>query len=698
MNLHFTFLSLSQTNIFRLVKNTLILFIFLLSSLSSAQLRTQLDSIRNLLEQETNDSLKVIYKMKLSRKIHREKHDEDSEISHAESAVELALMTNDSLLYAKALDNLGLLNRYHQLYDHALNLHIKAYELIENKKVDPLHKMIFSNNAGVAARYNQKYDTSILYYMKALSLAEKENDLKNIGIACNGIGNALSNLPDRADESLSYFKRALKTQKKLEYTLGISMNYLSIADYYIDKENYVMARQYLQKLVELNQERNDRFGLAITYEYYGTSYLEEGKNYSKAIFYFEKSIDLFKKLKNKHRVAGLLYSLGQTYFEKENYDKAESYFNQSLEISKQINQFGMIIVNTFKISQLLEKKENYKEALKFYKISETYEDSIKIEEQNIKIEALTRQYNLEKKENRIQLLVKDKALQKAVVDKQKEQLERRKAISILLGIGFIFILIIFLLQYRNYRTKKKTNARITKEEKAKMNAIYERNIAQAEILVTRLRINPHFLFNSLNAITYLIQSEQNSKAIKYLKIFSRYTRMVLETSKQQVIPLQEELKLAHYYLMLEGNRFEKDFTFNITGDDAPEIENIFIPPLLLQPFLENAIWHGLLRSQHEEKMLSINILCVENSTQIIIDDNGIGRGNRTKQNRSKTHKSMGMQIVKERIELHNKSYVGKIEYKIIDKKDENGEALGTQIILDLQQNCSDQKATLHNHK
>lgn len=624
--------------------------------------------------------------MELSRQIHRKKHNDTLDISEAERAVELALITNDSLLYAKALDNLGLINRYHQRYGQALNLHIKAFELIENKNVEPLEKMIFANNAGVAGRYDQKYDTSISYYMKALSIAEKENDLKNIGIACNGIGNALSGLPDRANESLSYFKRALETQKKLNNTLGVSMNYLSIADYHVDKENYVTARQYLQKLIELNKERNDKFGLAITYEYYGVSFLKEEKDYNKAIFYFEKSFDLFEEIDNKHRLAGLLYYLGQTYFSKESYDKAESYFNQSLKISKQVNQFGLITSNTFKISEILEKRGDYNDALKFYKLSETYEDSIKIEDQNIKIEALTRQYDLEKKENHIQLLEKDKALQKAVVKQQKEQLERRRIVSILLSIGLIFILIIFALQYRNYRTKKKTNARITKEEKEKMNAIYERNIAQAEILVTRLRVNPHFLFNSLNAITYLIQSEQNIKAIKYLKIFSRYTRMILETSKQQVIPLQEELKLANYYLMLEENRFEKDFIFNITGQDSPKIENSSIPPLLLQPFLENAIWHGLMLSQREEKKLSINVQVEKDKTQIIIDDNGVGRKKRKKQSRMKTHKSMGMQIIKERIELHNKSYASHISYKVIDKEDENGEALGTQIQIDIHQN------------
>lgn len=275
-------------------------------------------------------------------------------------------------------------------------------------------------------------------------------------------------------------------------------------------------------------------------------------------------------------------------------------------------------------------------------------------------------------------------MQQATLNTQKKQLERKQITTIFLAIGLVAILIIFLLTYKNYRTKKITNERLTHAEKEKMNTIYERNLAQAEILVTRLRVNPHFLFNSLNAITYLVQSEQNAKAIQYLEVFSHYTRMVLETSKQQLIPLQQELELAEHYLTLEENRFEQDFKFHINGDDNPEIEEVRIPPLLLQPFLENAIWHGLLVSPREEKVLSIHILQEEDITKIIIDDNGAGRQNKKEQNTIKSHKSMGMQIIKERIDLYNKTYDGNIKFKIIDKKDKSGNPLGTQIVLELE--------------
>jgi len=662
----------------------LLLLIFYSSHQLSAQSNARLDSLRTSFEKETNDSLKVVLEMNLAKTIHRAQHNIAEEYKHAQGAVERALKIKDSLLYARALDNLGLLYRYHEQFERALALHSRAHEIIKEKDVAPIYKMIVANNAGVAARYNHNYDTAILYYMQALKIAEKENDLKNIAISSNGIGNTLSNIPDRVNDVLPYFQRSLDAHQKLGNSLGIAMNYLSISDYYIHLKDYKTAHEYLDKLLELNQKREDLFGLAITYEFMGIAYLKEGINLDKAITYFQKSATNFETLNNKHKQGDLLIHLGDTYLKKNELELAEQYYLQSLSLSKKLDALELIGRSAYKLSEVLEKKDDYKTALVYFKLSKTYMDSIKLNEQNVKIEALTQEYNLEKKENDIQLLEKDRNLQQAVMDTQKQQLERKQIVNILLGIGLVSIVIIFALQYRNYRTKKVTNAKINQAEKEKMNTIYERNLAQAEILVTRLRVNPHFLFNSLNAITYLIQSEQNSKAIKYLEIFSHYTRMLLETSKQQLIPLQEELELAEHYLILEENRFSQDFKFYITGHDNPEIEEVFIPPLLLQPFLENSVWHGLLVSQREEKILRINIIHTEEITQVIIDDNGAGRKSKDEKDTIKSHKSMGMQIIKERIELYNKTYEGNISYRIIDKKDDSGNSLGTQIVLELQ--------------
>lgn len=616
--------------------STLVCLLLLTPSVSTAQSNSRLDSINALYNETTNDSLKITLEIELSRALHKSQHNEEQEYAYAKNAVERALQYKDTLLYARALDNFGLLYRFHQHYEQGLDLHVKAFDLIKNKKVKPYYKMRFSNNAGVAARYLQKYAMSVLYFMKALKIADKENDLRNISISSNGIGNALLNISGREDEALLYFERALETEKIRDNSLGMAINYLSISDYYISKEKYNTARNYLDKLVLLNKKSGNDFGLALTYQSMGLAYLKEGQDLGKSKSYFNNALGRFKTLNNRHRQSDILLNLANIELKLNNTKQAEGYFLESLALAKELGQNDLASVNSKNLSQILESRNNYKEALYYYKQSEVYEDSIKLTDQNVKIEALTRQYNLEKKENQIQLLEKDKALRITEMKSQKQQSERRKLTMLLLIVAFVMLLIVFLLQYRNYRTKKKTTAQIQKNEKEKMNAIYERNLAQSEILVTRLQVNPHFLFNSLNAIMYLIQSEQNLKAIKYLKIFSRYTRMVLETSTQHVISLQEELKLTSYYLMLEENRFEDGFTFQIEGDDSSEINDAVIPPLLLQPFIENAIWHGLLPSTSDKKLLLIKIIPDSENLQIIIEDNGVGRNNNVKKSIKKT--------------------------------------------------------------
>src|SRR5699024_445765 len=162
--------------IYKPINYFLLLFFLLFSGLSLAQTEA-LDSLKTALKQTNKDSLKVIYGIEISRELHHTKHDADKEYDYAEEAVDQALIAKDTLLYARALDNLGLLYRYHQHYKEAMTYHIRAYELVEDRAVKPLYKMIFANNTGVAARYNQEYDKAISYYLRALRLAEAEGDL-----------------------------------------------------------------------------------------------------------------------------------------------------------------------------------------------------------------------------------------------------------------------------------------------------------------------------------------------------------------------------------------------------------------------------------------------------------------------------------------------------------------------------------------
>lgn len=224
---------------------------------------------------------------------------------------------------------------------------------------------------------------------------------------------------------------------------------------------------------------------------------------------------------------------------------------------------------------------------------------------------------------------------------------------------------------------------INRQEKRMLQVEFEKKYVQSEILARRMQINPHFIFNCLNSIKYLIQSDQNKKATTYLVIFSRFIREVLETSQQNIISLKKELDIIENYLQLEKNRFNSDFSFEIRKKDHPLLANIYIPPLLLQPFVENAIWHGLLHSQKKEKMLNINLDISDNHVKIKIDDNGVGRNKSSLRSEKKLNKSMGIALTNERIRLYNYYYNSKLNFTISDKVDANGDPLGTSVMVEL---------------
>ena len=642
--------------------------------------QSRLDNLKNDLAQTTNDSLTIELKIKISRELHKQDGHEEVDIEVAAEAVNLAISSPYTVLYAQALNNLGLLYRYHQKYALAIPLHVKAFEIVENLKGVALDKMIFANNAGVAGRYNADYDLAVTYHMKALQIAEEEKSLLNIEIASNGLGNTFMAIPNKNEEGLSYLKRALEVALEADNKLGLAMNYLTISGYYDKLRQHTTARTYLQKLLMLNQERNDIYGKAMTLKAFGESYLIEGKDLTRSESYFKDALQIFTDQKNKQRQALTLYHLGQVAFMKKDYPRGLSRLNQALAISEEMKDKGLILNVSEVISKIYEEQANHSMALLYYKKARDYKDSINLASQEIKIATISKQFDLEKKEAEIDLLKKEQSFQKIQIENHETALKNRGVIIFLLAAFFLTLAIIAFQQHKNQKNKKATQAIIHQREKEKVEEVYKRNLLEAEILANQMKLNPHFLFNCLNSIKYLIQQNDNNKAIKYLVKFSRFTRMVLETANKPMHSIVEELELITYYLELEKNRFNGNFTYVIHNPFENELNKVYLPTMILQPFVENAIWHGLLPSKQEIKCVSLTVKKNGHIVEVHIDDNGSGR----KEKKNWTdgiHKSRGTEITNERINLFNTNYDNAIRYEIIDKKGSNGEALGTCVVL-----------------
>ena len=211
--------------------------------------------------------------------------------------------------------------------------------------------------------------------------------------------------------------------------------------------------------------------------------------------------------------------------------------------------------------------------------------------------------------------------------------------------------------------------------------ILQREVSLKDISAKRAQINPHFFFNSLGSIQHLILHDKKNAALNYLNKFSKLARSVLESSYETTVTLTEEIELLRSYLELESLRFDKAFSYTITVADSVDTDAVEIPLMLIQPFAENAIIHGLMGKKTGEKKLEFRFFMETEYLVIEIEDNGVGRYyEKTKKSRKK---SRGMEITKKRLKMRDTSDLNKNSIEIIDKYDTQSQPSGTKVIIRL---------------
>lgn len=223
---------------------------------------------------------------------------------------------------------------------------------------------------------------------------------------------------------------------------------------------------------------------------------------------------------------------------------------------------------------------------------------------------------------------------------------------------------------------------LEKEREQKLKTQYEKQLMESEMSTLRLQMNPHFIFNSLNSIRYYILKEDSEKASDYITAFSKLLRMILQHSREKTIKLEDELDALRLYIEFERTRFENKFDFSIDVAEDVDVADIPIQPLLIQPFVENSIWHGLLHKDGIGHLL-VRVFMEDQFLMVIVEDDGIGRGKSREYNsaKSSTYKSMGMQITKDRLRMMAKVQNSNSGYEIVDLVNTDGTPAGTRVIL-----------------
>ena len=237
--------------------------------------------------------------------------------------------------------------------------------------------------------------------------------------------------------------------------------------------------------------------------------------------------------------------------------------------------------------------------------------------------------------------------------------------------------ILMLIAYSVYRGRLE-NVR----QKERLKSEFQRKLHDVEMQALRSQMNPHFLFNSLNSIQMFIVKNQVQEAVEHLDNFSRLVRLILQNTRSPLVPLKEEVEALKLYMEMENLRFKTKFTHRVEVEDEINIHQQEIPPMLLQPFVENAIWHGI---QHKQTDGEVVVRIKRDDHHLIceIEDDGIGRvaARKIQENTNRVHRSLGMKITKDRIQMMNETQGTPARIEIIDLYGEGGKATGTKVVV-----------------
>lgn len=428
----------------------------------------------------------------------------------------------------------------------------------------------------------------------------------------------------------------------------------------LHQKNYKLALQYANEGFELMKKNVSRVEMMNSYNLLSNIYHSLQKNDS-AYTFLSKYILLKDSIQNK-----------QFLFQLNKYKKQAEEEKISGQI-KLLQKDNLIKQQQLQQQILLQQKIDAQLSL-LNKNTKIKNQQLLIKDQELQIKDQTlKEQTLQKERQRSQLTLLDKG------NKLKDQQLKQQSFvrNALIG-GLLLFLLLGIFVFRSLSLKQK-NERLQNEKKQ---AELQQLSTDLEMQALRAQMNPHFIFNCLSSINKFILKNESRVASDYLTRFSRLIRRVLTNSQLSMIPLSDEIEMLKLYLDMERLRFDNAFDYNIVYANTIEPETIYIPPMLLQPFCENAIWHGLMHKEAHGK-LQIKMRTENNELLCTITDNGIGREKAAalKSKSGERQKSFGLKITTERLALFNNDKFSRSYYLTEDILDEQGDIAGTKVNL-----------------
>ncbi|MFY0712473.1 histidine kinase [Seonamhaeicola sp. NFXS20] len=559
---------------------------------------------------------------------------------------------------AEAYEVLGDINMFWKQYDLASS----NYQVsIQNNQSNQVKLKL-----AVAYKENRNYQESLDLYNQI-----NKRSLSNyqLVVLFEGLGDVYK-LTNRYDDAVKAYREGLNIAQKHLIKPKITDLNSKIAEVYNAKGETDSAQGFFNKSLKLASEENKKRALEEKIKV--ADFQSKSKNYSSEIALRKQALEDIKDIQtdsifdNESPLTPQRqnYKIGNAYALQNDIPNAINFLEKSIEEADKKEDLIVQKDATKKLSEIYESSGQFDKALVAYQNYVDLVDKLYVKKEQEIAQASKFSKDLISKQTRINSLESEKSLADTKYQLNAEQSKRQKLVIYSLIGGVLLLLIAAFLMFKYIRQQRLAN-----------------NLLALKSL--RSQMNPHFIFNALNSVNSFIASNDERTANKYLSDFSLLMRAVLENSEQDFIPLEKEIELLKLYTKLEHFRFKDRFDYNINIDKNINIKDFVIPPMLLQPYIENAVWHGL-RYKKSKGHLEINITQTSSEQiSISITDDGIGRkkSKALKTEHQQKQNSKGMGNIKKRVSILNEMYKDKVDVLVTDYQ--KAEDTGTKVVVTL---------------
>ena len=648
---------------------SLFLFYLLYAAFCSAQDYKLIDSLKLSISQTDSAILKIRAYKDICWEYATTRTKLDSATMYADSIYVLSSRIDYENGIALSHFYYGVINRFKGKYYEGIN-HVEKYIEYNRQQGDSSRMASGLFQYAVLHSNLGNYQKSLGAYYRVFNIHQRNENKDGMGFTLHSIGNMQRKLGKQL-EAINSYEESIKLKEVTGDIGGIWMSYLGLGNTYGELQQYAKAEANYLKALSFAEQANQPYGIATVYENIGNLYILMS-NYQKALPYLKKSLYIKEKTPGKAELAYIKTEVGKAYLKMGNLDSANVFLHESLAILDSVKSKPLMSENYLALAELYEKQRNYESAYKFQQMHILNKDSIFNTEMTKQLAEIETKYQMEQKTQEIVLLTKENELKQQAANRQQDIQK-----AIITG-AFLILAVAGLLIY-TLRQKLKNQKIIAAKDKEIKIAKLREQLGTLEMKALRAQMNPHFLFNCINSINKMILIEDNENASIYLTKFSKLIRLILENSEHQKVSLLDEWNMLTSYIELESIRFNNRIEYKLDLDDSVDMENTLIPSMILQPFVENAIWHGLL-PKAKKGTIRIKITEEEDHLHCSIIDDGIGREASMKLNKESKHKksSMGIKITADRLKLMTKEKIKEV-IDIIDLKDEFNRAIGTQV-------------------